>query len=134
MFDMADYGCFPSYNPESDLYLLNLQTGKYEALDALNSNNVESYHSWSSNGRWVVFSSRRGDGLYMKAYIAYIDENGIPGKPFLLPQKDPSFYETFLFSFNVPELVKTKVLITPYQIEKIVKKTPAIQVMSDSGH
>jgi len=134
MFDMVDYGCFPSYNPESDLYLLNLETRKYEPLETLNSNNVESYHSWSSNGRWVVFSSRRGDGLYMKAYIAYIDENGVSRKPFLLPQKDPLFYDTFLFSFNVPEFVKTKVLLTPYQIEKVAKKTITKQVTTDSGH
>ena len=134
MFVMADYGCFPAYNPEADLYLMNLKTRKYEPLETLNSNNVESYHSWSSNGRWVVLSSRRGDGLYMKPYIGYIDENGVSRKPFLLPQKDPAFYDTFLFSFNIPELVKSKVLLTPYQIEKVAKKSPAVQVTSDSGH
>jgi Tol biopolymer transport system component len=134
MFNMADYGAFPSYNPEADLYMLDLQSGKFEPLESLNSSNVESYHSWSSNGRWVVFSSRRGDGLYSNPYIAFIDQDGKSAKPFLLPQKDPSFYETFLFSYNVPELVKTKVLINPYRIEKIVKKTPAIQVINESGH
>ena len=134
MFNVSDFGSFPSYNPEADLYLLNLETRKYEPLETFNSNNVESYHSWSSNGRWVVFSSRRGDGLYMKAYIGYIDENGVSRKPFLLPQKDPAFYDTFLYSFNVPELVKTKVLLTPYQIEKVAKKTNTKQVTTDSGH
>ncbi len=134
MFDLADYGCFPAYNPESDLYLMNLETREYGPLEALNSNNVESYHSWSSNGRWVVLSSRRGDGLYMKAYIGYVDENGVSRKPFLLPQKDPAFHDTFLFSFNVPELVKTRVLLTPYQIEKVAKKTFTVKVTSESGH
>lgn len=134
MFNMSDYGCFPSYNPEADLYLLDLATGVYKSLDILNSDNVESYHSWSSNGRWVVFSSRRGDGLYSNAYIAFIDENGNAEKPFILPQKDPSFYDTFLFSYNVPEFVKSKVLIDPYQIEKAAKRSPAVQVVSGSGH
>jgi hypothetical protein len=134
MFTMADYGAFPSYNPEADLYMLDLESGKYESLNLMNSTNVESWHSWSSNGRWVVFSSRRGDGLYSNPYIAFIDKDGRPAKPFLLPQKDPSFYSTFLFSYNVPELVKTKVLIDPYKIEKIVKRTPGIQVVNESGH
>jgi hypothetical protein len=134
MFVMADYGCFPAYNPESDLYLLNLGTRKFEALETLNSNNVESYHSWSSSGRWVVLSSRRGDGLYMKAFIGYIDENGVSQKPFLLPQKDPEFYDTFLFSFNIPELVKSRVLLSPYEIEDVATKSSAVQASSDSGH
>lgn len=134
MFDMADFGCFPAYNPESDLYLLNLESGKYGPMEPLNSNDVESYHTWSSNGHWVVFSSRRRDGLYMNAYIAYIDENGISRKPFLLPQKDPAFYDNFLYSFNVPELVTTRVQITPYQIANTLKKNNAVQVITDSGH
>ena len=134
MFVMADYGCFPAYNPESDLYLLNLGSGKYESMETLNSNNVESYHSWSSNGRWVVLSSRRGDGLYMKAYIGYIDENGISKKPFLLPQKDPEFYNTFLFSFNIPELVKTRVLLSPYEIADVATRSTAVQASGESGH
>ena len=134
MFNMANYGCFPSYNPEADLWLLNIETGHYESLDILNSNNTESWHSWSSDGRWVVFSSRRGDGLYARPYLAYIDKSGKAGKPFLLPQKDPDFYDTFLFSFNVPELVKSRVPVNSYSIERAAKKSPAVQVMTDSGH
>jgi hypothetical protein len=134
IFCMADYGAFPSYNPEANLYLLDLNSRKYKPLEILNSNSVESWHSWSSTGRWIVFSSRRGNGLYSDVYIAFMDENGNAGKPFLLPQKDPNFYDTFLFSYNVPELVKSKVLIDPYQVEKIARKTPAVQVMSESGH
>ncbi len=134
MFCMADYGCFPSFNPESDLYLLNLGTGKYEPLSALNSDNTESWHSWSSTGKWIVFSSKRGDGLYSKPYIAFIDTDGRPRKPFLLPQKDPAFYDAFLFSYNVPELVKSEVLINPYEIERVMKKTPGMQAESGSSH
>jgi len=134
MFCMADYGCFPSYNPEADLYMLDLKTGKYEPLTALNSDNVDSYHSWSSEGRWVAFTSRRGDGLYAKPYIGFIDENGKACKPFLLPQKDPAFYDSYLFSYNVPELVKGRVKLDPYEVEKLVRKTPGVQVESGSSH
>jgi hypothetical protein len=134
MFVMADYGCFPSYNPEADLWMMDIETGKYEPLDILNSNNVESWHSWSSNGRWVVFSSRRENGLYSNSYIAFIDQNGNTGKPFLLPQKNPDFYNDFLFSYNVPEFVISKVSISPYVIERTARKTPAVQVQDSGGH
>jgi hypothetical protein len=39
-----------------------------------------------------------------------------------------------LFSFNVPELVKSRVTVNPYSIERAAKRSPAVQVMTDSGH
>jgi|WetSurMetagenome_2_1015567.scaffolds.fasta_scaffold00004_118 hypothetical protein len=134
MFVMAGYGCFPSYNPEADLWILNLESGLYKQLDRLNSNNVESWHSWSSNGRWVVFSSRRLNGLHSNPFIAFIDPEGNPAKPFILPQKEPGFYDDFLFSFNVPEFITSGIKIKPYAIENIAKKTPAVQVIDGGGH
>lgn len=134
MFVMADYGCFPSYNPEADLWMLDLKDQICEPLTILNSSSVESWHSWSSNGRWVVFSSRRENGLHSNPYIAYIDTNGEAHKPFLLPQKDPSFYDNFLFSYNIPELIKSPVEVHPYTIEKTARSSPAVQVNSGSGH
>jgi hypothetical protein len=134
MYVLSDYGCFPSYNPEADLYLMDLKTRRNTPMETLNSGSVESWHSWSSNGRWVAFSSRRENGLHSNIYLAYIDDQGNASKPFILPQEDPDFYDEFLFSFNVPELVKSKVRVDPYEIEKIAKKGPAIQVMTESGH
>lgn len=134
MFVMADYGCFPSYNPEADLWMLDLSNHVFERLTILNSSNVESWHTWSSNGRWVVFSSRRENGLHSNPYIAYIDSNGKPRKPFLLPWKDPSFYDNFLFSYNIPELIISPVKVHPYTIEKTARSSPAVQVSSGSGH
>jgi len=121
MFTMSDFGCFPSFNPEADLWILNLENNEYYNVDAVNSNYTESYHSWSSDGHWVVFSSRRIDGLYMNIYFAFVDEDGSIRKPFLLPQRNPDFYDKFLFSFNIPEFVTKKVGIDPYEIEKVAK-------------
>jgi len=129
MFNLFNYGNFPSYNPESDLYLYDLLGEKYRPLTRLNSNNVESYHSWSSNGRWTVFSTRRVDGLYSTPFIAYMDEDGNPGKPFLLPQEDPDFYQNFLYSFNLPEFVIDKVKVDPYKLEDVAKNSPGKQVL-----
>jgi len=93
MFCMCDYGADP-------------QTGAfaYRRLN-INSDRCESWHCWSSNGRWIVFSSKRHDGVFTRSYISYVDEDGQVYKPLLLPQKDPAFYDSFLKTFSVPELV-----------------------------
>ena len=91
--------------------MADLQTGTSRPLVEVNSDDVESYHSWSSNSRWFVFSSRRIDGLYTRPYIAYVDEDGKVGKPFLLPQKDAGFYQSFMKSFNIPEFITGKVKV-----------------------
>lgn len=109
MFTLSDYGGFSIWHKDADLYLMNLSTGEYFPMERANSEDVDSYHSWSSNSRWVVFSSRRIDGLYTRPHIAYISENGEVGKAFLLPQKEVDFYHRFMYSYNVPEFVKGKV-------------------------
>ena len=81
MFCMCDYGCFPPWQPSSDLYIMDLkaaeQTGRYEYRRLeLNSDKSEAWHSWSSNSRWIVFSSKRDNGLFTRIYISYIDEDG----------------------------------------------------------
>ncbi len=68
-----------------------------------------SYHSWSSNSRWLVFSSRRDDGLYTRPYFTYVDANGKAHKPFMLPQENPrQFYLERDFSYNVPEFMTSE--------------------------
>ena len=106
MYTLADYGTFPIWHHEADLWLLDLATGETRPLDEVNSPDTESYHNWSSNSRWFVFSSRRDDGLFTRLYIAHMDENGVAGKPFMLPQRDPvNFTEDLFRSYNVPEFV-----------------------------
>ena len=90
MFTQSDYGNFSIWHPESDLYLLNLTNEKVRNINEVNSENVESFHTWSSTGHWFVFSSKRLDGLWARPYFAAFDpETGEAGKPFLLPQKIP---------------------------------------------
>jgi hypothetical protein len=109
MFTLSSYGNFSIWHKDADLYMIDLETKKAYPLDALNSDDVESYHSWSSNSRWVVFSSRRIDGLYTRPHFAYIDAEGNASKPFLLPQKDVEFYHYFMKSYNIPEFITGKV-------------------------
>lgn len=109
MFTLADYATFPVWHQEADLWMIDLQTKETVCLDNINSESVESYHCWSSNSRWVVFSSRRMNGLYTRPYIAYVSADGTLGKPFLLPQANGDFYDKCMNSYNIPELIKDKV-------------------------
>lgn len=102
LFTLGDYGTFHIWHKSSDLYVMDLQTQAVRPLDKANSKEVDSYHSWSSNGAWIVFSSRRDDGSYTRPYICYF-KNGQEGKPFILPQESPDYYPALFKSFNVPE-------------------------------
>ena len=104
MFTVADYGTFPLFHPECTLYLADLQSGEIRPMDEIKGNKSDSYHSWSSNSRWFVFASKRGDGQYGKPYFCHLDADGRTTKPFVLPQKSSRFYLYNLKSFNVPDL------------------------------
>jgi hypothetical protein len=123
VFTLHDYGTFSIWHKEADLYLLNLQDGKVDKM-SLNSNETESWHSWSSNGRWLVFSSKRGDGLTARPYFAYFGSPDNVGKPFVLPQKDPTLYKRMLETFNRPEFVTGKIKVGPRDFERASKKDP----------
>lgn len=110
MYTLVNYGTFPIWHREADLYLLDLKTKQSRKLDEVNSSNTESFHNWNTNSHWFVFSSRRDDGLYTRLYLASIDDYGKVSKPFLLPQENPwKYYDRSLYSFNVPDFTKTKV-------------------------
>lgn len=107
LFTVADYGTFPIWHQETDLRLLDLQTGIIDALKQVNSDRSDTYHSWASGSRWFVFASKRGDGQYGKPYFSYVDKQGNTHKPFVLPQKDPEYYDYTFKSYNIPELSAT---------------------------
>jgi Tol biopolymer transport system component len=121
LFTLGDFGQFHIWHSSSDLYVKNLETNQVYPLKAANSNNVDSYHAWSSNGRWIVFSSRRDDGSFSRSYITYFDKKGQAHKAFVIPQEDPRSYIKLFKSFNVPEFTKDKVPYLPEQFEKVVK-------------
>lgn len=109
LFTLADYGQFHIWHKSADLWVKDMQYDTVYALRQTNSGDVDSYHTWSSNGRWIVFSSRRDDGNYTRVYIAYFDESGQGHKAFLLPQENPMQNIMLLKSYNVPELTRNAV-------------------------
>ena len=115
---LSDYGTFPIWHREADLYLLDLQSGVSKKMD-LNSSQSESYHSWSSNGKWLVFSSKRTDGRSTRPFFAYFESWDSTGKPFVLPQKDPTYYDKLMESFNIPEFVSGRIRFGPRDFAKV---------------
>ena len=153
LFTLGKYGQFHIWHKSADLWVLPLSSphGKEDTtsspetasgntallpagaggkglpypLTAANSSDADSYHTWSSNGRWIVFSSRRDDGNFTRPYIAYFDADGHAHRAFLLPQRDPEYNLILLKSFNVPELTRTPVRVSTQQLEHVIKHTEA---------
>lgn len=121
LFALAEYGCFHIWHKDADLYVMELATGEYWPLDAANSDYPESYHSWNSTGKWILFASRRDDTNYSRLYIAHMNDDGTSGKAFLLPQKESEYYDFFDRSYNVPEFMVEPVTITPHEFVEVVK-------------
>ena len=123
VFCQFNYGHFPIYQPSSDLAVMDLTADLHVVRDpGINSPVADTWHSWSSNSRWMVFSSKRRDGLLARPHLTHVDEQGRFSKPFVLPQEDPEFYDNFLKTFNVPELVRGPV---PYAQAALAKAVNA---------
>jgi len=121
---MSNYGCFPIWHPEADLYAINIETGIAERLNLNSSFSTDSYHSWSSNGKWILFATRRDNGSVTKPYIAYFNDNGQTSKPFAVPQKNPVREHFNTKSYNLPEFSCVRINITPGKIRRSAKFKP----------
>ena len=123
MFTLGEWGCFHIWHRDADLWMMDLQ-GEEDAkpVEALNSDNTESYHSWSSNGRWVVFSSRRNDGVFTRPFIGHVDADGKASQPFELPSENPDYHRQMLKSYNVPEFMLGPVTHTPQEFADVLRK------------
>ena len=60
---------------------------------------MNSWHSWSSNGRWLVFSSK-ANTAYTQLFLTHIDENGESTPPVVLDRFTGSDRAA-----NIPEFV-----------------------------
>ncbi|MBR4994573.1 MAG: PD40 domain-containing protein [Alistipes sp.] len=120
MYARLAYGTFPVWHEESDMEMVRLADGQKVDVSAINSDDSESYHSWSSTSRWKVVASRRLDSRYARVYIAHISEDGVCGKPFLLPQRNPLHNMWRLKSYNIPEFVTGKVSLPKERLMELL--------------
>ena len=125
VFTVGPYGVFSIWHRSADLWVLDIQKNEARALTELNSPASESYHCFASNGRWMVFSTRRDDGVYTRPYFAAFDpEKGTFSKPFIIPVENPSEHSRRLLSYNIPEFSDGAVDESPRQLRKLVESTP----------
>ena len=111
--------------PSSDIYLMpaDLQ-GKAHKLESNAPYAADSWHSWSSNSRWLVFASKRDDGIYARLYFTEIDPQGRASPAVRLPlREDP------LTSFNIPEFVASRPQVSERQLYEAIRvERPAVSV------
>lgn len=85
--------------PDSELYIIPAKGGTARRLK-YNTARMNSWHSWSSNSRWLVFSSKV-NGPYTQLFLTHIDENGNDSPPVLLER-----FTSPDRAANIPEFVK----------------------------
>ncbi len=87
--------------PDSELYIIPAQGGQARRLRA-NTPNMNSWHSFSSNGKWLVFSSKAFTP-YTQLFLTHIDAQGRSTPPVVLDHfTDPDR------AANIPEFVPRK--------------------------
>lgn len=120
---VSDFGYFTIFHRGSDLHILDLENRECRPLE-INSEEAESFSAWSSNGHWIVFSSKRMDGVFSRPHLAYMDTDGRFSKAFVLPQEDPSMYKRLQANFNLPKLIQAKVELEPNELIQKFKEAP----------
>ena len=68
--------------PDSELFIIPAAGGQARRL-RYNTDRMNSWHSWSSNSRWLVFSSKQ-NGPYTQMWLTHIDEDGNDTPPVVL--------------------------------------------------
>lgn len=94
--------------PDSQLYIIPASGGTPRRLRA-NTRLMNSWHSWSPNSRWLVFSSK-ARSPYTQMYLTHIDENGNSSPAILIDNATASNR-----AVNLPEFVN----INPDGIQQI---------------
>ncbi len=85
--------------PDSELYIVPAQGGEARRL-RYNTARMNSWHSWTSNSRWLVFSSKVNTP-YTQLFLTHIDEDGQDSPPVLLER-----FTSPDRAANIPEFVK----------------------------
>lgn len=130
LFARGQYGCFHIRHADGDIVCMPLDSlhptpiTQNAEIDLTNLNSegfADSYPSWSSNGHWIMCSSRRGDGNFSRVYFSYFN-NGKVEKAFMLPQEDPEHNTFRLKCYNRPEFMVEPVRISVDEFSKAFDK------------
>ncbi len=84
--------------PDSELYIIPAEGGEARRLSA-NTPRMNSWHSFSSNGRWLVFSSK-ANTPYTQLFLTHINHEGRSSPPVVLDR-----FTSADRAANIPEFV-----------------------------
>jgi tetratricopeptide (TPR) repeat protein len=87
--------------PDSQLYIMPPAGGQPRRMTC-NLPLMNSWHSWSPNSRWLVFSSK-ADTPFTQMYLTHIDEQGHDSPAILIPNSTAANR-----AVNIPEFVNIK--------------------------
>ncbi len=90
---------FMLLQPDSQLYIVPAAGGEARRL-ACNTGRMNSWHSWSPNSRWLVFSSK-ANSPYTQLFLTHIDALGQSTPPILLDR-----FTSPDRAANIPEFVQ----------------------------
>jgi hypothetical protein len=68
-----------------------------------------------------VFSSKRNSPLFNRPYLAYVAADGRCGKPFILPQRDPEYYDSQINTYTIPTLATGPVTVPQRDLVQAIK-------------
>jgi len=101
--------------PTADLWIISTEEGaRARKLECNCPRAMDSHHSWSSESRWLLFASKRDDGIFARIYLTQIDEQGHASPPIELPTLDDP-----MMCYNVPEFLRSRPVI---DAEDILRK------------
>ena len=81
VFCQAD--AFMLLRPDSALFIMPAEGGNPRRLVCNQDQKMNSWHSWSPNGKWIVFASK-ANGPYTQLWLTHIDDHGNDTPPVLL--------------------------------------------------
>jgi len=135
-FTRSDYGTFPIWHAEATICLIPMQQitcPQVEQVTLIDTHQNGTYHSWSHNGRWLCFASKRHDGQYGRVHFMHIPSSLSPlnsplstlHSPFPLPQPDPEMDDWNLRSYNIPDLSTLPVPFGQSQVKTLLEEVNA---------
>ncbi len=119
MFSTSPTGALHLYHNDADLEMMDLATGELVDCRILNSDQSESCHNWSRNGRWVAFSSKRIDGRFTRVFFSHWDGQQW-SKPFMLPQKNPRENTLRMYAYNIPDFIVSPVRLDRSALRRLI--------------
>jgi hypothetical protein len=91
---------FMLLQPDSRLFIVPAAGGEAREMRC-NTSGMNSWHSWSSNSRWLVFSCKVGQA-FTKLCLTHVDENGNDAPAVVLET-----FTSMTRAANIPEFVHT---------------------------